>query len=314
MTMTENDENIGGSKPITAGGSKRGSKSYVGRVQKEILELLTGDNPLTIRQIAERRMTTIRAVNKIRNILQQKGLLAGDSYRGFQTEHTAPAPPTRNLHGQRFKIGIISFVTAYAEQQYREKIGNKGVLFIGNTIKLRREVIEVYSQARFNGQTQADCDRDACLYWRRYFDALESKYGVVVVKQGYSNILETYCHISLLENGIAHRQNVLRDRIYYFDENTGKLWLETDRSFNGNDLEFVGTPADTRRDSALFEKHLRDWRNPNQATPSQLQKMQADMIHMHMLEAQQRQQQFQEQEHLEDIKKKHPKDLPSYFG
>jgi hypothetical protein len=136
-------------------------------------------------------------------------------------------------------------------------------------------------------------------------DALQGKYGVVVLKHKRNNIQETYCHIAMLQNGIAYNQNVKRDRIFYFDQATGKLWCQTDRSHLGNDLEFEGSTA--RVDSQLFEKHLTDWRNPNQATPGQMQDIVFGLTKVVSMLV----------PHLPQETEVHPKkdrELPSYFG
>lgn len=328
----ENNENERGYKTDNErgynGAIKSGGIVPKGRVQQEVLELLTGNEALTIKQVANRRGTHLQAVYDVVRKLKKQGFLEGTSFRGYNNLHTAgaPAPKKLDYHAQRFVIGIIDFVTSYARQTYYQHLtGNKGLVFKGNTLKLRSDCIEIYSQMRFKATTTEECEETSNKYWTSYFEALQGKYGAIIVKPGHTNIKMTYCHIAMLENGIAHHHNTIRDRIMYTDPDTGKIWLVTDKSFKGNDLEFHGLSAIS--DSKAFEPHLRDWRNPNQATPSQMQGYSttllrdvvppiAQLVQIHSQEIKQLQQTvgLQPLQSSAQAESKKDKELPSYFG
>jgi len=282
-----------------------GYKSRLGPVQKKVLELLTNDTSLTIRQIASRRKTTPKAVYNIITKLRKKGVLKGSSFRGFNlgAPCNCMGVQSYDLHAQRFVVEILGFVSVFSQQQYFGKVSNCGVSFRGQTVKLRSKVVEIYSVRRFKGSSLNVCEEASCNYWNVFLEGLQNKYGVVLMKRGFDNIRESYCEVAMLRNGIAYNQNVLRDRIYYFDENTGKLWLQTDKSFRGDDLEFMGKSA--KSSARLFEPHLTCWKDPNQATPKELQTMVAGLINI-----------FTQQQNLNSnvVTKKKDRDLPSYFG
>jgi len=298
-------EHRGGSK----GGSKSGGILVSAPIQKQVLAMLTSDEPLTIKQIANRRQTSVRAVNLIVEKLKNKGLLTGSSYRGFQTgaHCNSRGVPNLSLHAQRFTIGVKAFTTAYAEQQYMGKMGNKGFYYRGQCVKFRSGIVEIYSTRHFKARTGNDVLAKQCLYWNTFIDGLQSKYGLVL---DLSEIKEVYAEVAMLNNGIALRQNKLNDRIFYYDDE-GKLWLKTDKSFRGNDLEFVGTESTTALgDAERFERHLRDWRDPECASPLMFQRVITDVV---KVLSNQQQQSLNIPENIEDIKRKH-KELPSYFG
>jgi hypothetical protein len=313
--MAKNNEQVAPNHGGLMGGLKSGGSSPISTAQKEILAMLTGDSPLTIPQIAQRRQTSIQAVYKVVWKLKKQGLLEGGSFRGFKSgaDLRSRGVEKWSLHAQRFIIPIVDFTTQYAQQQYLARIGNSGVSFRGNTIKLRRDSIEIYSTTHFRGSTLDNCEGASGNHWNFFIEALQGKYGVSLDR---NNIRETYCEIAMLENGIAHRQNVAKDRIWYFDPETHRLWLKTDKSFKGNDLEFMGKTA--RGDARLFEPHLRDWRNPICPTPMQMYDFLNGFLQLENMKQQReyatQQQSLNNPEHIEDIKKQHKRDLPSYFG
>jgi hypothetical protein len=287
--------------------------------QKAMLDLLCGEEGLSVPQLCSRLKINRSRGYEIIKSLKKKGLLEGGSFRGFRggvdkgADLRSRGVDKWSLHAQRFIIPIVDFTTQYAQQQYLARIGNSGVSFRGNTIKLRRDSIEIYSTTHFRGSTLDNCEGASGNHWNFFIEALQGKYGVSLDR---NNIRETYCEIAMLENGIAHRQNVAKDRIWYFDPETHRLWLKTDKSFKGNDLEFMGKTA--RGDARLFEPHLRDWRNPICPTPMQMYDFLNGFLQLENMKQQReyatQQQSLNNPEHIEDIKKQHKRDLPSYFG
>jgi hypothetical protein len=299
----------------TMGATKSGGDLPHGKVQKEVMEMLTGDNPMTVPQIACSRKTTIWAVYDTIRKLKQKGYIIGSAFRGYEKGSRVNVlgatihPITHCLHAQRFIAKLINFDNGYAKQQYMQKLGNNGITFHGNTIKLRRNCIEIYSLQRFKGTSDEDCDKKALSYWETYLEALQGKYGAILLKSGEYPITEVYCHIALEQNGIAYNQNMKHDRIMYFDATTRKLWLSTDRSFKGFDLEVEGVFA--RKDSQLLHKHLEDMRNPSTPSLTEIYKLVVEVVKLEAIRTQNMP--MFAPEHIEDTKKKH-RELPSYFG
>jgi len=303
------------------GGSMSGSGVPSGKAQKEVLAMLLGDEPITIPQIAYSRQTTVRAVYNIIQKLREQGFLQGSSFNGWeqgagymstgvQSVSNSDLHFLCRLHAQRFIAKIIDFSNGYTKQKYLQKIGNKGIDFQGNTIKLRSNCIEVYSNTSFKDTSVESCDQQALSYWANWFVALQGKLGLLLLKPGRYPIRETYNHLALMNNGFAYDQNRRQERIMFFDQETGKLWLQTDRSFRIPELECEGNTA--REDCTLLQKHFEDMRNPTTPLLSEMHKLVAEIVHLEVLRTQ-NQQPLYSPEHIADVKHQH-RELPSYFG
>lgn len=231
--------------------------------QIEVLHLIS-DEFLTIKQAAQRRDCSIQAIYKILKQIKQKGALDIGLNKVEKSQSTFNQSDIR-LHGQEFNIKII-----FQDNRYQKELNKSNVIFLdSNTIKLYKNSIEVYSGQSFYGIDETTADKKSFDYWLRFFARLEHDLSVILVKQRSRNIKEVNHHYARGNSEICNNANKIRERIWVFAEEDGKLAFITDDSFGFNEDECVHAIT-AKPDRNAIDKQVNDWRLNNPPTNSQI--------------------------------------------
>lgn len=250
-------------------GLKKGLKRYTGKpkltnTQKEILHLIT-DEFLSIEKIALQRETSIQAVYKIVKKLRVKGALTLSNQKVEKSQGTYQDLGKIRLHGQEFNIRIL-----WQDQYYQKNLRKSNIIFIdGNTIKLYRNSVEIYSGQSFFGKNERESDSKSKDYFNRFFRKLENDLKVILVKNRTRNIKEVKHEYAYTDSEVYENAKQHKERIWIYAEEDGKLAFITDNSFDFNEDETVH-PETAKQDRGFVDKQINDWRLNNPPTNSEL--------------------------------------------
>jgi len=248
--------------------------------QKEILRMLTVEF-LTPKQIIQRLQVTKQAFYKIRKKLIEKGKLTiylqqVDYSRGTQTSSQPIAENTGRtitnnyqairLHGQEFNIKLLG-----QSQAYQVRLAKSNLMVLdGNTVRLYRNSIEVYSGKSFFAPNPVQAESDSLAYWLTFFTRLEFELNTILVKPRASNIKIVKQHYAYLNSELAEMAQEKKENIKVYAAEDGKLAFITDASLGFKEDETVH-PATAKQDRLAIDRYVNDWRlNPEAPTNSQL--------------------------------------------
>lgn len=201
-------------------------------VEREVLHLLT-EELLTIKKAALRRQTSVRNIQKIAKKLREKGLLKGSS-QSVRLIDGSSEPTNLNgirLHGEQWLIKIIQ-----RNDIYKEKIG-KHIIIDGNTIRLHRDVICIYSTQSFFGSDTWASTAKSIDYWNTFFVKLENELKLMLVKPRTQNIERVKAEYAQIRNGLAIQCEREAEKIRIRTREDGKVWFTIDNSFNLREAE-----------------------------------------------------------------------------
>lgn len=257
-------------KKVEKKGLKLYKKRSLTKAEKEVLHLLT-EEFLTIKKIAQRRGTSLQAVYKITKKLKEKGAYNLGLKKVEKVESTFNQNDVR-LHGQEFNIKIL-----FQDNKYQRKLERANILFLdGNTIRLYKNSIEVYSGQSFYGKTANESEKKSLEYWNSFLVRLEHDLKVILVKPRARNIRIVNQHYARGDSEICNNAIKNRERIWIYAEEDGKLAFITDDSFGFREDETVH-PKTAKIDRKAIDKHINDWRLNNPPTNSQIAKNQAEI-------------------------------------
>lgn len=234
--------------------------------QKEVLHLLT-DEFLTVKQIAQRRESSLQAVYKIVAQIKKKGAFDIGFNRVKKVQSTYNKSDVR-LHGQEFNIKIL-----YQNNKYQELLEKSNVLFLdGNTIRLYKNSIEIYSGQSFFGKDANESERKSLEYFNKFFARLEHELKVNLIKKRSRNIRIVNQHYARGDSEICDNAKDENKRIWIYAEEDGKLSFITDDSFGFREDETVH-PKTAKPDRKAVDKQVNDWRLNNPPTNSEIWKI-----------------------------------------
>jgi len=234
------------------------------KTQKEILILLTQEF-LTVKQIANRRQTSQEAVYQQIRKLKKLGIL-NNQYKVLDKTLPTTQETSIRLHGEEYNIKVL-----WRTDKYKELVG-KVINIDGNTVKIHRDTINIFSNYSFYGSTAQKCDVKAMKYWTRFIRRLESDFKVILLKNRSQNIKRVAQHYADEVNGIAvsaHKEN-RRIRLYATED--GKLWFETDKSYS---IEGETRHKETASEDMdeVVSRMMNDWRDNRPPTNSEIMRM-----------------------------------------
>ena len=220
--------------------------------EKEILCLLTKDF-LTPKQIQIRRQCSKQAVNKhIRNLIKKGAYnigcrLVDDSIPTTKRSYVNAI----RLHAQEFNIKIL-----FKDQRYHKTLEKCNTIEIdGNTVRLSKESIEVYSGQSFFSDDVQKATVKSFKYWQRCFARLEHDLKVIIVKPRSQNIKLVNQHYAEINNELAKESERKGYKIRVYTTDDGKLWFSIDNSFNLQEAE-TQHPGTAERDMGEVVKHF----------------------------------------------------------
>ena len=226
--------------------------------EQEVLSYLS-DDFLTIKKIAIRRRCGVRAVQKIVKKLKDKGIL-NSAFQKVRKNRPTCEPICNHsirLHSQEFNIKIL-----YKDQRYKKLLEKANTINIdGNTIRLYRNSIEIYSGQSFYADTAQKATVKSFKYWNRLFAKLENDLKLILIKPRSQNIKLVNQHYSEINNELAQECEKKADKIRVYTTDDGKLWFLIDNSFNLHEAETLH-PQSSKHDMAdtvrPFFNDLRD--------------------------------------------------------
>lgn len=244
------------------------ANSKITSSQANVLKLYT-QFYLTVKQIAQRRQTSTRAVYKILNRLAEKGLLQKDLKKGFTNPDRSPPKTIRNLikkkqspqHFIRLHLLQVHEKILYPSRKYQQV--QQQIIKIdlyGNTVLLYRDSLEIYVSESASGE-----DEDRALMIGLYLlhkieTKLENLYHIILNKQGVTNKRIVNWHFSETDNEMAKDVNAKKEKYRFYSRQDGRLWFLIDDSWHLNELECVHpeTAKDDMHTMRLFLNDLRE--------------------------------------------------------
>lgn len=218
--------------------------SNLTKKQVEVLDMLKKEF-LTVKDIAQRRGTGLKSVYNIINILIRKGLISRGYTRGLKKRKKVQnIDRTRGrwrLHAQHFNLSILHRGSGY--DGLRSK---KNLIFLdGNTVKLHRDVVEVYAGESlwFWGLSPGDAEDESFKYWMGFFAKLEQRVGCILVKDGVSSVNQNKAHLAHVEDEVAKEYVKRRQPLKVYAHEDGKLAMMVDQSHGEVELEFLHPQA-----------------------------------------------------------------------
>jgi len=261
--------------------TKRGSKSDGSKVkltQKEasVLHYLTNEF-LTVKQVALRQGCSIYYIYRVIRKLKEKGLInaAKKKVQNFESTFEPSTPSTLpnskyrgiRLHGQEFNINLL-----YADHRYKERTGQV-INIDGNTVRVYKNSIEVYSGHSFYGDTVQKATVRSFQYWHRFFVRLENDLKVIIVKHRAQNIRMVNQHYAEINNELSQECEKQAAKIRVYTTEDGKLWFTIDNSFNLHEAE-TQHPQTAKQDMQdVVNPFFNDLRDQNPPLPSQVWKI-----------------------------------------
>jgi len=249
-------------------------KPKITEAEAEVIHLLT-DEFLTPKQVAIRRKTSTQFVYKIIKNLKKKGLIDRAYNKVAKSQSTLQPCNQIRLHGQEFNIKIL-----YKDQRYKELLNKANTLNVdGNTIRLYRDSIEVYSGISFYADDVDKATARSMDYWNRFFRRLEHDLKLILVKPRYQNIRLVNQHYAEINNELAEEceKKAYKIRVYATDD--GKLWFTIDNSFNLHEAE-TQHPGTAKQDMGdVVKPFFNDLRDKEHIPLSKISQYMADTSH-----------------------------------
>lgn len=232
--------------------------------EKEVLHLLT-DEFMTPKQISLRRKCSRQAVHKLLKKLQEKGAYNNGLQKVDKSNPLVNQNSLVRLHGQEFNIRIL-----WQDEKYQKLLNNSNIIYIdGNTIRLYKNSIEIYSGQAFYGDDEQRATSKSLDYWLRFFTRLEHDLKVIIVKQRSANIKLVNQHYARTNSEISESAIERGERIRIYAQEDGKLAFITDDSFGFKEDETTH-PKTAKQDRKAIDKQVNDWRINNPPTQSEL--------------------------------------------
>jgi len=239
--------------------SKGGNFQKLSKEQQKVYVLLV-ERYLTVKQIAQRRKTSLSAVYKIIRKLKNKGII---NYlnKGSKINECTFEPPLKRknairLHGLEINARILYKSTAYYEQ-----FNKKAKISIdNNTIRLYKRSIEIYIKESFYSDSVEKAAEKGIIYLQRLLVKLENRLKISLFRHNSDNIHIVKQHYSEINNEIAKDMDRRGNKIRIYCKEDGKLWFTIDNSFNLHEAETLH-PKTAKRDMIKLKAFFDDIRD-----------------------------------------------------
>ena len=230
------------------------------RAENEVLSMIS-DEFLTFKQIRIRRNCTKQAVYKIVKSLRSKGALTIVNQKGGSSQ---PSQPQR-LHCQQFRIRIIN-----KSGKYDEILKKANLIKIDeNTIRLYKDIIEIYSGKSFFGVNEQEATEKSMDYWNHFIPKLENEFNVILQKPRSLNIKIVKQHYGEINSKLAEESEKSGEELKVYCKDDGKLSVIMDNSFNLHERECIH-PDRSKQHSEAISKQVSCFIEDNPLTNSQL--------------------------------------------
>lgn len=243
-------------------------KDTIGKIQTQILKMIIEEH-LSVKEIAQRRKTTIWAVYNIIRKLTKKGLIRATRYNltnpsPIRQTHPPIEQPKIRLHNEAWHCKIL-----YAHERYQAHISHP-IKIDNNTVQPYKQVVIIHSTHSFYGATTKEA-RDASLsYWRGFMGKVEDALGVILVKPKTLSIKRFRAHYSHLNNPMASKAEATKDKVFLRGKADGVVWLVIDNSDALHEMETIH-PSTAHVDmQQVIEPYFQDMKENKPPTNSSL--------------------------------------------
>jgi len=237
--------------------------SVLTKTETKIYHLLTQEY-LSPKRIALRRKCSFQAVYKIIKQLKDKGII-NKHFQGVEKSQCTLKPNQIRLHGQEFNIKIL-----WKDKRYKGIMSRSNIIYIdGNTVRLFKDSIEVYSGHSFFGDDPQSATSKSFGYWNKLFIRLENDLKVNLIKPRKQNIRMVKHHYSEVDNEYADECEKKGYKIRVFAREDSKLWFMIDNSFNLHEAE-TQHPDSAKYDMEKIKEHFNDIRENNPPTITEI--------------------------------------------
>lgn len=252
--------------------------------ETEVLHYLTIEF-LTVKQIATRRKTGVKAVYEIVRGLKSKGVLTAKKYRyssignigGGYSEGVGLL--RRGDENDKLRLHSEQFILTPISKDKNFPPPGTHLIVKGNRVHFYKDYIELFGSKTlsFWGSDPGEIINDSWDYWLSVFSIIENNYGCVLLKDRKTNIRRVKSHLSKTDSSEAKTLSVKGDKLRVFGDKDGKLSYLIDNSFNLNEFEAVH-PLNFSEDMTRAEKHFNDWKNNDPITLTQLSALHKSLI------------------------------------
>jgi len=242
-------------------------KQKLTRAQYEVFDMLTREF-LIVKQIANRRGTSVQNIYKLIKKLRKKGWLNSIEGTGLKFQPPISMKGFKGhkiitklwrYHALHFVIKPYYFYPRF--HKIRTELGNYSIPYRDWTIKLHPDMVEMQLKPLidFASPDKWEATRKAEESFNRTLRDLSNKYGFHVWKEGKANIRLVNHHLSRNPSEIANARDGAYLKIKGID---GKIWFTIDKS-KGNEHEYQH-PERALTDSEIIEPHFNDllYNNP----------------------------------------------------
>ena len=204
--------------------------------EEKILSLIL-DGYISQTAIAKKLQRTQQAVNKTVMSLRKKGVIGK---RLTQVDKQVMASPDGKslfkfrLNGERFRIWVIASSVLYEDSREKANI----ILFGETTVELFRESVRIHLQPIY-GKSVDGAKADSYVEFRRIVRVLESRLGIVLLKDGKQNIKRYAGEIAKLNDSLAYELIEREETFVVPDPEDGKRALLVDFSHRVPEFEAV---------------------------------------------------------------------------
>ena len=229
--------------------------------KQENLKLLLDKKGMTFKEASIELKVSLKSVQKMFSRIREKeveGLPPFSKKWGVGVTPIGHPPFLKKirLHNIQFHI-LLSFVS---ERYHNRRLKGDSFKFDNNSIVLNRKSFEIYCLNDFFGENSDVCLRLAHSYFfDELFPKLESKLGVVFVKEGSSGVRMVRSHYAEVGNELAEDVNIRGEKLDFKGED-GKTWLLVDKSLKNSELEAVH-PEFSKVDIDKIQPFFIDLRN-----------------------------------------------------
>lgn len=235
-----------------------GNTHNLTETETEVLYYLTKEF-LTSKQISIRRKTKIRTVQNIIKKLKEKGIINNAFQEVRNSIPTNALFEKHNhlirLHGEEYHILIL-----YKDDKYKQILNKCNFIdFDGNTIRLSKDSIEIYSGKSFFADTVDKATLKSIDYFNTLFYKLENELKIILKKPKVQNIKRVNAHYSEVGNELSEQAEQEGKKIRLYTRDDGKLWFIIDNSFNLHEAETVH-PQTSKDDMTLVKSFFDDVR------------------------------------------------------
>ena len=216
---------------------------------------------LSEKQIANRRGTSIQAVNEVVRKLNAKGYRTHYLKKGYlknkgdksSTPFTTVTGKIR-AHAQRFKI----FIGENDKYMLRRKKCNF-IFMKGCKVFLHSSSIEVIAgdTIEFYGKDSTEAVNNSWRFWDWFFDLLEDDLKIPLFKDRKQNFKITFLHLA--REGAAEASGLIDKNIYQIrSSDDGRVFLQWDKSKGPAEREYVRAEGRSLEDSEILEPFFDD--------------------------------------------------------